>query len=259
MRRRLILGGLAAAAWLGCAAVAGLDDFEIVPANDAGTAADVVVADRASLPDAPVTEIEDASADADAALVVVDAGPCAKCLHTARALCVANACTQTYRVFVSHAGFGANLGGVDGGDTLCQNAANAAGLGGTWRAWLSAPDAAPPRGRFTLTPTLPYRLLDGTIVVGANTDALGTKPFTLDASISIDETGANISDGGQLEVWTGTTGSGDISQYTCDGWTSNVVASLGAVGVLNQTSGNWTDIYPQFCDRTGTHLYCFEQ
>ena len=41
------------------------------------------------------------------------------------------------RVFVTSTTYKGNLGGLAGADAKCQTRANAASLGGTWKAWLS--------------------------------------------------------------------------------------------------------------------------
>src|SRR5438105_668310 len=46
------------------------------------------------------------------------------------------------RVFVTHATFRGDFGGESFADEQCNLAAWAAGLGGTWRAWLSTSSAA---------------------------------------------------------------------------------------------------------------------
>ena len=89
-------------------------------------------------------------------------------------------------VFVTSSGFFGNLGGTAGGDTDCNNAASAAGLSGTYKAWLST--TAPgdnPASSFTQS-TIPYVLRDNT-QVAANWTALVSG--TLDHAIDEDENG----------------------------------------------------------------------
>src|SRR5207302_548222 len=73
--------------------------------------------------------------------------------------CAAGACR---RVFVTSATTNGGFGGLDMGDLFCQSLADAGGLGGAFKAWLSdrATDAA---ARLSHA-TVPYRLVDGTLV-----------------------------------------------------------------------------------------------
>jgi len=61
-------------------------------------------------------------------------------------VCTSNACVAAKRVFVSSTIYsGGQIGNAAGGDTKCQSLAQAAGLTGTYKAWLSttAADARP--------------------------------------------------------------------------------------------------------------------
>src|SRR5262249_27131858 len=68
------------------------------------------------------------------------------------------------RVFVTSLTYTGNLGGLAGADALCQARADAAALGGTYKAWL-ADDSGSPATRFTHS-TGEYVLVDGTVVAG---------------------------------------------------------------------------------------------
>lgn len=71
-------------------------------------------------------------------------------------------------VFVTSAKATANYNGLPQADTVCQKLATAAGLSGTFRAWLSnATDS--PSTRFTQS-TGPYKLVDGTQIADNWTD-----------------------------------------------------------------------------------------
>jgi hypothetical protein len=160
------------------------------------------------------------------------------------------------RVFVSSRPppAGANLGGLTGADDFCQSAADTNQLGGTWKAWLSDPTTSA-SARLTHA-TVPYVLLDGH-TVAANWSALTSG--TLAHAIDVSEDGT-VHTSDVLEVWTGTTFAGAYSGRSCGAWTSNAPGSTTAdVGLSNQTNGNWTNRYQQYCDRTNVHLFCFEQ
>jgi hypothetical protein len=77
------------------------------------------------------------------------------------------------RVFVSSETYTGDLGGLDGADAKCQALADAAHLGGTFKAWLSTStvDAA---DRLTHS-TRPYTLVDGTLIANDWTDLTTVK------------------------------------------------------------------------------------
>jgi hypothetical protein len=168
---------------------------------------------------------------------------------------------QCKRVFLSSTQtMSGNLGGVAGGDSVCQSLANARTLGGVWKAWLSDQSSSP-MTRFSHA-GVPYRLLDGTLVA-AHWNALTSG--ALAHAIDVDETGNRVSaDGGPgaliSEVWTGTLPSGGYASASCRNWangSSNM--PYGEVGLFANSDFQWTASYAQFCDRMFLRLYCFEQ
>src|SRR5258706_2338843 len=66
------------------------------------------------------------------------------------------------RVFLTSTMYDGDLGGVRGADAQCMARANAAGLGGAWRAWLS--DSITPASAHIADAPGGYFLLDGTFV-----------------------------------------------------------------------------------------------
>jgi cysteine-rich repeat protein len=66
-------------------------------------------------------------------------------------LCNPN-CTKPKLVFITSGSWNGNLGGLAGGDGKCQTLANAAALGGTYKAWLSN-NTQQPAVRFTKSTT----------------------------------------------------------------------------------------------------------
>jgi hypothetical protein len=168
----------------------------------------------------------------------------------ARTVCPGNKCR---RVFVSAnpPPTGGNLGGLAPADTFCQSAADAKDLGGSWKAWLS--DSSTSASARLSHATVPYVLLDGT-QIAANWSALTSG--TIAHVINLAEDGTILDN---TEVWAGTTSSGAFSGHSCSGWTSVTGSNTGDVGRSNETNNDWTDIFPQACDRMNVHLYCFEQ
>lgn len=215
--------------------------------------------------DAPlvVTDPPDGSdADADAGkpdAEPADANVCASCpAGTARAMCTSVGCAAGHRVFVSSTKYqgdlqGAAASGPAGADAKCQGLAQAAGLGGTWRAWLSS-SGSEPASRFNKA-SAPYRLLDGTAIAN---DWNGLKDGSIAALIHLDENRAEVNAGNGGEAWTGTDYDGVYSGLSCQGFTSNLHGDLGDVGLVTLTNAGWSNQYNKNCD-SNLRLYCFEQ
>lgn len=165
---------------------------------------------------------------------------------------MAGSCVPGQRVFVTAATFNTDFGGVSGGDAICQGAADAAGLGGAWFAWLSD-NSTCPSARFVQA-TGPYLLVDGTVVANDWGDLVDG---TLAHSIDRDEAGQLVV---LREVWTGTTASGDPTGNDCNDWKKQTANPQRAdQGLTTETGAGWTAVYLQFCDRANVSLYCFEQ
>lgn len=165
------------------------------------------------------------------------------------------------RVFVTSTTYNGNLGGLSGADAKCQTAASNANLGGTWKAWLSD-NTASANSRLN-HPTLPYKLLNGTVIANNWTGLTGS---ALVHGIDIDESSRAVSsDSG---VWTNTGSDGNLAPWPymstptyCRNWTSSANASSdqSGIGLTGRANYNWTNInIPQTCDKT-YRLYCFEQ
>ncbi len=159
------------------------------------------------------------------------------------------------RVFITRGQFDGNLGGLAGGDAKCSSAATAAGLNGTWKAWLS-----------TTTVNAIDRLAD----VGPWTDLRGETMFSSKTSLInggpsgfglwIDERGMSLSSD---RIWTATNASGVYQQGVttgppCAGWTSSSMQDQALIGQVGRTGPSWTWSTATSCDQLG-HLICFEQ
>jgi hypothetical protein len=194
----------------------------------------------------------DAATQPEAAPPHEAAAACTIASCGARSVCAGVACLPARRVFVSSATYTGSLGGATGADAKCQSLAGAAGLGGTWMAWVSDSSSSPST-RFTLS-AAEYRLLDGTLVA-AGWSALTSG--SLSAGIALDEHGQPFT--GTSETWTATYFDGTLYASGCNDFKSGSHGATNVtVGIATETGVNWTDVYFQYCDRTD-HLYCFEQ
>jgi len=133
-------------------------------------------------------------------------------------------------MFITHATFTgtlANGGGLSGADKTCAAAAQAASLGGAWRAWASTTTV---NAIDRIVDVGPWFDLQGTKIF-ANKDGLKTSPL---AGLWLDEHGAGLASD---DIWTGTNYGGVFSniptEMACSDWTSASMsdgAKIGQVG-----------------------------
>lgn len=179
--------------------------------------------------------------------------------------------TTSKRVFVTSTTYNGNLGSLSGADSKCQARADAANLGGSWKAWLSDTNTTAAQ-RLTHSRGS-YKLIDGAVVAHNWADLTDGSLVT---AINLTELGSRISDDPTFcqpsdSVWTKTseTGSNDnTGKGGCNNWTSELAlrdvdnpneSSAGLVGKANRSSRGWT----AWCGRAScsqfSRLYCFEQ
>lgn len=191
----------------------------------------------------------------------------ADCAPERRTFCNVSICESGRLVFATsttRAGnFGAGTvgGGVVKGDSECQELATDAGLGGTFRAWISDPTSSP-SVRFARDGGA-YIRIDKTLIAR---DWADLTDGTIAAPINRNERGQTVtfSTGGVLTgstiVGSSATFSGGMTNTHCVGWASSAGANMGTRGDGNQSSSNWTNASNAPCGGlAGTRLYCFEQ
>ncbi|MCA9862001.1 MAG: DUF1554 domain-containing protein [Thermomicrobiales bacterium] len=166
-------------------------------------------------------------------------------------------------VFVSSDFYtGGEIGGLAGADAKCQSLADAAGLSGSFKAWLSDSSQSP----FTRFPffTGPWRLqpnnADGDNlppVVATDLEDLTTCGLTcLKHPINRTETGEILD--GSVTVWTNTLSDGTASTASCSNWTSDSGSDFGLFGDASQVDAKWTNTSTSFGCNSALSLYCFE-
>jgi len=179
---------------------------------------------------------------------------------------------RAMRVFVSSQVYTGNLGGLAGADTKCQTVANAAGLTGTYKAWLSNATIAATT-RLTHA-TIPYALVDGTIVAN---DWTSLTSGSLLHAIDLTELGTHSLGGTSVDcyfggtgmfAWTNTDVTGLVANASqtssCGGdWSSagptNGGGPFGVVGIIGSSDAMWTvSCGSARCENTAP-LYCLEQ
>lgn len=151
------------------------------------------------------------------------------------------------RMFVTSTTHTGNLGGLAGADAICGARATAAGLSGTYKAWLSS-ESASAASRLTHR-NGPYTLIDGTVVAYGWNDLTDG---TLLAAIIRTESFGNATD-----FWTGTEDNGiPIVGGTCSGWTST--AGQGQGGTPDLDTHGWSTSFDSACS-VAHALLCIEQ
>lgn len=156
-------------------------------------------------------------------------------------------------VFVTSTQSNGALGGVNGADVRCQQAAagNPNLAGRTWRAWIGSGSSYSPAQNFPQG-TGTYRLVDGKTVIAANwTELVSSGPRV---KINLTELGSTLGDA--VAVWTGTQSDGAGVAANCTAWTA--ATGTGKVGVVSSGGTGWTDTTDRDCGLSA-HLYCFEE
>jgi hypothetical protein len=146
--------------------------------------------------------------------------------------------------------------GLDGADILCNRAASAAGLPGTYVAWLSnskvnAVDRLAGARGWQRTDGVPFADQYHSLRHGANWVPLNRDEYGQSVNRDEDEYGQSV---GRLFVFTGTNGNGARDTRTCDDWSSTRNIAVG--GALGDVGISWTSTKSPRCN-TGHRLYCF--
>jgi Protein of unknown function (DUF1554) len=159
------------------------------------------------------------------------------------------------RVFVTSTLHDGDLGGITGGNAICQNLATAAGLGGTWKAWLST-SSVTARANIQYDDNIRYvRAATGEEIAPKGVLVLDNDGATpLSNSIGLDENGiSHLS-----SSWTGTNTNGTAFGTNCMDWGDNTGGS-GHFGDPNFTDNFWTLTGGLgACSSPGFRFYCFE-
>lgn len=159
------------------------------------------------------------------------------------------ACVACKRIFVTNAQYDGNLGGLAGADQKCSTAAQAAGLGGTWKAWLSDANT---NAIDRITANGPWYLRDNDSRVFNNKANLMTNPLT---PIRRDENDGTVNG---FNTWTGTRVGGTRSTH-CASWSSSAAAEFGQAGSTLSNTNSWTEESAAIRCSEQHHLYCLEQ
>jgi hypothetical protein len=157
---------------------------------------------------------------------------------------------ETRGAFVTSVTYNGNLGGISGADGKCQARADAAGLSGTWIAWISSSSAhAKDRSAYSGAITT----INGDLVSNDGAGWAGLTGSIL-SEIIWDEFGNYVND---EYVWTGTQANGLATINHCINWTSSSSGG-GTTGNLRYNNSGWTESSGSGCSSLH-RLYCFQQ
>jgi hypothetical protein len=167
--------------------------------------------------------------------------------------------TCTRYVFATSTMYSGSMGGLAGADALCQTRATAAGLPGTYRAWL-ADGTGSPSTRFNRS-TVPYVLVNGTTVANSWTDLTdGTLAHIIDRTElnGVVPTGNTSCAGtGFRTAWSAVNNDGSWNgAAVCSNWTSTSGGSYW--GYVDSTSA-WTSWCSGGLCSWVSPIYCFQQ
>jgi len=143
------------------------------------------------------------------------------------------------------------FGGLEVGDSICQENARTRGLSGMYRAWLSDRNEDA-RDRIRPPSNLFVTYQDVTIETSVHVIANGFEDL-LDGQL-LNGLGSRF---GDRTVWTGTDARGRRDTFfDCGDWTDP--EKLGAVGQSRATNKDWTEDNVVRCNFTGHRLYCLQ-
>jgi len=164
----------------------------------------------------------------------------------------------TLRIFVTSTTYNGNLGGLAGADAKCQARANAASLGGTWKAILSdsTTDAS------ERLDVAGYNIIDmkGRLAVPNGNlwspnyyDGANNNYLLLSLNLTELKTDATSS------PWTSTNyNGGKYASATCLNWSSNSSANTAVYAWMGQINTYWIGYNSDNCSLVHS-LYCIEQ
>lgn len=153
--------------------------------------------------------------------------------------------------FVTSQTYNGNLGGLVGADSQCQARATAAGLPGTYRAWLSTSsvDAIDRIDEAT------YYKIDGSLLAYNKYDLTDG---TISSPISRTELNQIVVTGNGLDrAYTGTNADGTVNTSNCNNWTAGSISYAGRWGDVLMINSFWSSRGASSCN-VARRLYCFQ-
>lgn len=174
--------------------------------------------------------------------------PCTVTMSQARSVTATFTKNAPNIAFVTSTSHNGNLGGLAGADAICKARASAAGLAGSYRAWLSTSTT---NAITRLGSARGWVRTDGKPLVDSLSDLTTGK---LIHPLRYDETGTDV---GHVRVTTGTKPDGTVAtSELCSNWTSATGTTYTTQGSSAGLAGMFTTIGGQLCS-SAARLYCF--
>ncbi|GAB5389138.1 MAG: hypothetical protein Alpg2KO_21060 [Alphaproteobacteria bacterium] len=174
----------------------------------------------------------------------------------------AEASPEVKLVFITSTTHDGILGGLSGADSICNGDASAAGLSGSYKAWLGQDTGGlqTPNTTFTQNDG-PYTLVDGTVIADDWDDLTDG---SIDNVINLQADGAGLSGPVPLRrAWTNVTSDGSnvvTSSGDCVAWSSNDGLQNSSIGnAPNATDSTWTELTGAVPCNAPRRLLCFQQ
>jgi hypothetical protein len=202
--------------------------------------------DSIHLPDRPLEDVPEVDALAPVSpsmrpAPLADAGPSDAAVDARR--------LGPFKAFVSSTLVKGNaIGGLAGADALCNAAAKAAGLPGTYTAWLSTSTS---NAIDRIQVDGPWQLVNGTTLAATKADL--TKGSLAERFDKTEK--GTTPPAAEDRVWTATNGNGTFAGPDCNGWTGG---NNGTVGEAEQKSAQWTNLVAEGCGEVN-RVYCLGQ
>ncbi len=170
------------------------------------------------------------------------------CFAVHSVYCVSTTPIIVHIIFTTNSFHPGSIGGVAAANTICQNAADTASLGGTWRAILSD-SGTDARDNITISGNI--FSTGGEFIASDSSDLWDG---TISSALVRDENGDF--QGGA--VWTGTDQSGVARSDNCSDWTSTSGGVNGTQGDMTASNSSWITTGTAACSGSG-RIYCVSQ
>lgn len=152
-------------------------------------------------------------------------------------------------VFITSSTFSGAIGGLEAADMYCQSAATAAGLTGTFHAWISfgtnnAFDRVSDSG--------PWYTTGNALAFASKADLRGTPQSEL-----LDEVGGYPQT--LAGAWTGSDAQGAATSENCEGWTNATAGATATTGTGFSDDASWGGGNTSLPCTAKAPLICFQQ
>jgi hypothetical protein len=155
-----------------------------------------------------------------------------------------------HTIFITSGNWTGTFGSLTQADTHCQDFANQASLGGSWKAVISD-STGNAVDRLSFSGAICNRMGD---LVAADGSELWNG--AIETGVIYSEWGGVITN----HAWTGTSGSGlHAPGESCDDWTAASPTSVGVIGDPVETNLGWVEVGTDSCQNASRALYCVSQ